>query len=138
MSSQTNLLTLARALGVSRTTVSNAYSRPDKLSPELRERILATARELGYEGPNALASSLRTGRTETGGVLFTDDLGYAFSDPVSTLFLAGVAGEVQRAGYALTVVSSPRGRDRSALSKAMLDGLIVYSVDDDAPGLGIA
>src|SRR5262249_28737387 len=73
MSSQTTLLTLARALGVSRTTVSNAYSRPEKLSPELRERILATARELGYEGPNALASLLRTGRTEVVGVLFTDD-----------------------------------------------------------------
>jgi DNA-binding LacI/PurR family transcriptional regulator len=72
------------------------------------------------------------------GVLFTDDLGYAFSDPVATLFLAGVASEAQRAGYALTVVSSPRGSDRSALAKAMLDGLIVYSVDDDAPGLAIA
>lgn len=138
MASQTTLLTLARALGVSRTTVSNAYSKPQKLSPELRARILATARELGYEGPSLVASSLRTGRTDAVGVLFTDDLGYAFSDPVSTLFLAGVAGEVQRAGYALSVVSSPRGSGRCALSKAMLDGLIVYSVDDDAPGLAIA
>ena len=138
MASRTTLLTLARALGVSRTTVSNAYSRPQKLSPELRERILATARELGYEGPSAVASSLRTGRTDAVGVLFTDDLGYAFSDPVSTLFLAGVAGEVQGAGYALSVVSSPRGSGRCALSKAILDGLIVYSVDDDAPGLAIA
>ena len=137
MTHPTTLLTLARALGVSRTTVSNAYSRPHKLSPELRERILATARDLGYEGPSALASSLRTGRTETVGVLFTDDLVYAFSDPISTQFLAGVAGELQRAGYALTVVSSPRGSGRSALSKAMLDGLIVYSVDDDSLGLAV-
>src|ERR687896_656680 len=46
------LATVAKALGVSRTTVSNAYNRPDQLSPELRERVLETARELGYHGPD--------------------------------------------------------------------------------------
>ena len=45
------LQTIADRLGVSRTTVSNAYNRPDQLAPELRERILATAAELGYSGP---------------------------------------------------------------------------------------
>jgi DNA-binding LacI/PurR family transcriptional regulator len=135
---RTTLSTLAQALGVSRTTVSNAYSRPEKLSVELRDRILAAAREFGYDGPSTLAASLRTGRTDTVGVLFTDDLEYAFADPVATLFLAGVAGEVVRAGYALTVVSAPRGGGRSALSRAMLDGLIVYSVDDNSPALAVA
>jgi DNA-binding LacI/PurR family transcriptional regulator len=37
------LLTLAQDLGVSRATVSNAYNRPDQLSPALRARILARA-----------------------------------------------------------------------------------------------
>ncbi len=41
------LATVAAAVGVSRMTVSNAYNRPDQLSPELRERILAAAAELG-------------------------------------------------------------------------------------------
>ena len=45
------LATVAEALGVSAMTVSNAYNRPEKLSPELRERILAKADELGYAGP---------------------------------------------------------------------------------------
>ena len=40
--------TLAERLGVSRTTVSNAWSRPDQLSAELRARILDLAEELGY------------------------------------------------------------------------------------------
>ena len=35
------LAVLAEELGVSRTTVSNAFSRPDQLSPALRDRILA-------------------------------------------------------------------------------------------------
>ncbi len=42
------LKTIADAVGVSRTTVSNAYNRPDQLAPELRDRILGAARELGY------------------------------------------------------------------------------------------
>jgi DNA-binding LacI/PurR family transcriptional regulator len=138
MARTTTLSTLAQALGVSRTTVSNAYSRPEKLSAELRERIFAAARERGYEGPSALAASLRTGRTDTVGVLFTDDLEYAFADPVSALFLAGVAGAAVEAGHALTIVSAPRGAGRSALSKAVLDGLIVYSVDDNSPALEVA
>jgi len=50
---------VAAELGVSAKTVSNAFSRPDQLSPQLRERVLATARRLGYPGPNPLAAGLR-------------------------------------------------------------------------------
>ena len=39
----TTLASLAAELGVSRTTVSNAYNRPDQLAPATRERILAAA-----------------------------------------------------------------------------------------------
>ena len=45
------LADVAEHLGVSRTTVSNAYNRPDQLSPALREKVLAAAGELGYTGP---------------------------------------------------------------------------------------
>ncbi len=54
--------TLADAVGVSPSTVSNAYNRPDQLSPDLRSRILATAQALGYAGPDAVARSLRSGK----------------------------------------------------------------------------
>ena len=37
--------TLAATLGVSPATVSNAYNRPDQLSHDLRERILATGND---------------------------------------------------------------------------------------------
>ena len=53
--------TLAAALGVSPATISNAYNRPDQLSPQLRERILATAAELGYPGPDAAGRILWSG-----------------------------------------------------------------------------
>src|SRR3954451_384767 len=45
------LADVAAHLGVSRTTVSNAYNRPDQLSPKLRDRVLAAATDLGYTRP---------------------------------------------------------------------------------------
>ncbi|HKM25395.1 MAG TPA: LacI family DNA-binding transcriptional regulator, partial [Corynebacterium sp.] len=51
------LASLAAELGVSRTTVSNAYNQPDQLSAELRERILRAAAERGYPGPDPMARS---------------------------------------------------------------------------------
>jgi DNA-binding LacI/PurR family transcriptional regulator len=44
------LTRIARELGVSAMTVSNAYNHPDRLSEALRERILETAGRLGYQG----------------------------------------------------------------------------------------
>ena len=68
------LQTIADRLGVSRMTVSNAFSRPDQLSAELRERILAAADELGYVGPDPAARALARGTTGAVGVLLTDSL----------------------------------------------------------------
>src|SRR5919198_1216888 len=63
------LATLAHELGVSKSTVSNAYNRPDQLSPALRARILDAARRLGYPGPDPLAATLSRGRVGVGLVL---------------------------------------------------------------------
>ena len=62
MAGRITLQTLADALGVSRTTVSNAYNRPDQLAPELRAAILEKAAELGYAGPDPAARRLRSGK----------------------------------------------------------------------------
>ena len=83
------LVAVARALGVSPSTVSNAYNRPDQLSAALRERVLHTASELGYAGPDPVARSLRSGRAAAVGVVFHDRLAHAFDDPAAVLFLQG-------------------------------------------------
>ena len=85
------LATVAEALGVSTMTVSNAYNRPEKLSRELRERILAKADELGYAGPDATARSLRRGKTGVLGVVLGEALSYAFEDPGAIEFMRGLA-----------------------------------------------
>ena len=71
---------VAKAVGVSHTTVSNAFGRPDQLSPELRERIVATARSMNYPGPNPAARMLRTGFARTIAVVWTDPMPHAFED----------------------------------------------------------
>jgi DNA-binding LacI/PurR family transcriptional regulator len=133
-----NLNTVAAAVGVSRSTVSNAYSRPDQLSAELRSRILDTARELGYPGPDPTARSLRRGRAGAIGVLFTADLSHAFTDPYAVRFLRGVAqaAQGQHRGILLVPVGTddPERATRMVLD-AMVDGFCVYCVPDWHPCL---
>ena len=128
------LASLAAELGVSRTTVSNAYNRPDQLSAPLRERVLEAARRLGYPGPDPVARSLRTRRAGAVGLLLTEALSYAFRDPVATGFLEGLALACERAGQGLLLVPvSPEHADVAAVHRAGVDGFVVYSVREDDP-----
>jgi DNA-binding LacI/PurR family transcriptional regulator len=127
------LQTIADALGISRSTVSNAYSRPDQLSPELREKILETAERLGYAGPNPTARSLRRGRAGAVGVLFTGNLSEAFSDPYAVQFLSGLAAAAEARQTGLLLV--PLALDdldaaERALNEAAVDGFCVYCAAD--------
>ena len=92
------LASLAAELKVSRTTISNAYNRPDQLSAELRERVLAAAKRLGYPGPDPVARSLRTRRAGAVGLVITEPLTYAFSDPAALNFVAGLAESCEEFG----------------------------------------
>jgi DNA-binding LacI/PurR family transcriptional regulator len=157
------LLDVARAAGVSRTTVSNAFNRPDQLSAELRERVLATARDLGYAGPNPMARMLRTGRAGAIGVVFSDRLTYAVTDPAAVAFLQGVAEIGEQEDAALLILSAiDEDAARRVVRRAAVDGFIIYclatetavinamlergqpvvAVDEpgfvDGPGVGIA
>ena len=128
------LASLAAELGVSRTTVSNAYNRPDQLSPALRRRVLDTARRLGYPGPDPVARSLRTRKAGAVGLLLTEALSYAFRDPVATGFLEGLALACEQAGNGLLLVPvSPEHADVAAVHRASVDGFVVYSVREDDP-----
>jgi len=52
---------VAKAAGVSRATVSRAFTRPDMLSAETVRRVTAIAKKIGYV-PNHTARALSTGR----------------------------------------------------------------------------
>ena len=126
---------LALALNVAPSTISNAYNRPDQLSQELRERILATARDMGYSGPHPVARGLRQQKTNTVGVIFAEQLSYAFHDPVAATFLEGVSSAIEAAGLSLLLLPAVGGQkpDPSAVLQAAVDGFVVYSMTDDHP-----
>src|SRR5262245_14035982 len=62
--SRPTIVDIARRVGMSAATVSNALTGRRPVDPETRERIQAAARELGYS-PNLRARRLRTGRADT-------------------------------------------------------------------------
>jgi DNA-binding LacI/PurR family transcriptional regulator len=125
------LQTIADRVGVSRMTVSNAFSRPDQLSDALRQRILEAAKDLGYVGPDPAARALARGTTGAIGVLLTSSLRYAFTDDVAMGFLGAVAEELSPTGLAITLLSSS-SRDAVVPARdAAMDGAIVYSCDPD-------
>lgn len=126
---------VAAEVGVSLATVSNAYNRPDQLSPELRERVFEAAGRLGYSGPDPQARGLRRRRTGAVGVLYTDRLSYAFADPAAVLFFEGVSVAAEEAGLGLLLVpGSVWGqRDPEAVRAAAVDGFVVYCMAGDDP-----
>ncbi len=131
---------VAAELGVSAKTVSNAYSHPDQLSMNLRERILATAARLGYSGPNPVAAGLRRGRVGAVGVAYANRLSYAFDDPVARELLAGMTSVAESAGVGLLLLPGSSDPDKRtlAISGAVVDGLLAYSLADDDPLLQTA
>ncbi|WP_020123610.1 LacI family DNA-binding transcriptional regulator [Streptomyces canus] len=129
------LQSIADRLGVSRMTVSNAFSRPDQLSDALRGRILAEAESLGYLGPDPSARSLATGATGAVGVLWATELRQALSDEVSARFLGAVADELAPSGLALTLLPT-RAEGTVVLARDVaMDGAIAFSCDPRLPAL---
>lgn len=61
-------LAIAKAAGVSRTTVSLVLRGGQGLTADTQARVLAVARKMGYR-PNALVQSIRSGKSRTVGVL---------------------------------------------------------------------
>ncbi|MCW2513973.1 MAG: transcriptional regulator [Mycobacterium sp.] len=135
------LASLAAELKVSRTTISNAYNRPDQLSADLRERVLATAKRLGYAGPDPVARSLRTRRAGAVGLIVTEPLNYSFRDPAALDFVAGLAESCEEAGQGLLLVAAGPNRSvtdgTAAVLSAGVDGFVVYSASDDDPYLQV-
>lgn len=120
------LQTIADELGVSRMTVSNAFSRPDQLSAEMRDRVLAAASRLGYAGPDPAARALARGRTGVVGMVLTEDPSDAFRDDVAVGFVRAAAEALAVAGYSLALLH--RGNDHMLPARDVaMDGAIVYA-----------
>lgn len=71
MAAKVTITDVARAAGVSISTVSRVINNSTPVSPELKEQVLKVVRELGYQ-PNILAQNLRSQSLSSIGVIIPD------------------------------------------------------------------
>ncbi|HEU4812516.1 MAG TPA: LacI family DNA-binding transcriptional regulator [Nocardioides sp.] len=132
---------VARAAGVSKGAVSLAFNNRPGLSPATRERILATARELGWT-PSPRARALSVSRALAVGLVMARPPETLRADPFFPSFIAGVESELSKHGYALLlqVVDEHDDEDQSyrrLSNEGRVDGVFVTDlfVDDVRPAL---
>jgi DNA-binding LacI/PurR family transcriptional regulator len=124
-------LDVARAIGVSRTTVSNAFNRPQQLSIHLREEVIRRSRELGYFGPDPAARAMRRTGLEEVAVVFHHDLRYALSDPPSLEFLRGVTKELDARRLSLQLIPKMGRRVELGAAFQTTAGAIIVHAEID-------
>ena len=123
----TNLKSLARTLGISKTTVSRALNGYPEVSENTRERVLAAAKEAGYEA-NPMARSLAVGRTNVFGIIYPllpSDLG----DPMFLGVVGGMSAALEKSKMNLIIAPvSPQNELPSyeqMVRGRRVDGLVV-------------
>ncbi len=95
--------------GLSVSTVSKAFNNYADISPETRELVRQTAREIGYY-PNAIARTLKTNRSHNLGILYNDDSHSGLTHAFFASVLEAVKTESERRGYDLTFINHHASR----------------------------
>jgi LacI family transcriptional regulator len=115
---------VARLAGVSTSTVSAVINESVVVSPERKARVMSAMSALDYQ-PDAIARSLKTGRSNAIGVI-VPDITNAFYPEV----IRGVEVAAQAAGYSVLLCDSTEDRTveerhLSALFSRRVDGVIL-------------
>jgi DNA-binding LacI/PurR family transcriptional regulator len=121
------LADVAKAARVSHGTASNVFNRPELVRPQVRERVEASARRLGYAGPDPKGRLLRGGKVNAIGIVMADDTAYFFRDPFARMLMSGIAEICDERGAGVALVSAKRRRDAAwRVQTAVVDGFIVH------------
>lgn len=125
---------VAESAGVSYATVSHVINNTRLVSPETRERVLAAMDALNYR-PNALARSLRQGKTNTLGLVLPDSANPFFAEISRSL-----EDEAFKKGYSVFLCNTELDTQRElfyvdVLSKKQVDGIIFVAAGDQPDSL---
>ena len=115
---------IAKALGLSVTTVSRALKDHPDISEETKKRVREMAQLIGYE-PNLLAIRLRTGKSMILGVMVPH-----ISNLFYESFITAVEEEARKIGYAVMILQSGENTETElqnleALKRHRVDGIMV-------------
>jgi LacI family transcriptional regulator, galactose operon repressor len=116
------LQSIAEAAGVHRSTAARALdpAQSRRISPEVVQRVREEARRQGYRR-DAIAASLRTGRSRLVGVVVPD-----LANPVFAPILGGISATLAREGYSILVADA--GKDEADQIK-IVEELLARRVD---------
>jgi LacI family transcriptional regulator len=129
-SAQVTIKDIAKALGVSPSTVSRALKGHPDISPETRKAVNDLATRLKYE-PNAIALSLKQSRSNSIGVIIPEMVHYFFSS-----VLSGITDVAYDAGFTVIICQSNEIYEREvanvkALYSHRVDGILI-SISKDS------
>lgn len=119
------IYSIAEELGVSASTVSRAFSRPEMVKAPVRELIVRTAERLGYE-TNWTARGLATGRTGLIGLLIPD-ITNPFFPPLVRAIGVAASGRDSRVLLVDAAASALAEPVLIGQLKGHVDGLIIAS-----------
>lgn len=111
---------IAKALGISPSTVSRALSDSYEISAETKKKVIDYARQINYQG-NPVAQSLRNKRSNSIGVLVADVANSFFSQVIN-----GIESVAYESGYNIIISQSHEEYERE---KANMQHLANRSVD---------
>ena len=124
------LADVAKAAGVSHGTASNVFSRPEIVRGEVRERVMAAARRLGYAGPDPKGRLLRAGKVNAIGVATAEPLSYFFEDPFARVVMSGISQACDETGAGISLVSAVNKEQLAwNIQSALVDGFIVFCLE---------
>ena len=121
---QITIKDLARELNIATSTVSRALNNHPHVHKKTKEAVVNLAKKLGYT-PNSIASSLRSDKTNTIGVIIPEIVHFFFSTVI-----AGIQEVANKAGYTIMICPSNENYtrellDTKALAQHRIDGLLV-------------
>lgn len=122
---------IARESGYSKTAVSFAFNRPERLSREARKKIVEIAERLGYI-PDPLARNLSRSSSDAVGLLLPHSVDRALANPHLCDIVRGVGKVCHREALNLTIIPPVEGRAADLAGEAAVDGLLAIGLDPDA------
>jgi len=114
MSSQVTIKDIAKALGISASTVSRALKDHPDISRDTKDAVNELAKKLHYK-PNAVALSLKSSKTNTIGVIIPELVHYFFSSVIS-----GIEDVAYDAGYNVMICQSNEKYEREIINAQAL------------------
>lgn len=111
------LKSVAEHAGVSVSTASLVFSGKGPVAQATRSRVLLAATDLGYHGPDPLASSLRRGRAGVVAVIVEGRLLHAFHDPYAVSMLDGLATVLDDIPTGMLLISQCLGHGDQAVER---------------------